>query len=280
MNKFIFCFLLVISSCSTGNLTVITELPMELKEASGITISSNQNILWIINDSDNKPILYGVNKKGKIKKTLNIKAKNRDWEDLTTDLKGTIYIGNFGNNANDSKALSILKVSKDSLNLSKKIPVEKIKFKYPEQKKFPPKNKNMHFDCEAFFHFNDSLYLFTKSRNPDKKGKTNLYGLPAKPGSYKAQYKASFNTCNKRGCWVTSAAINKTGDKMALLTENSVFVFSNFKGSHFFNGNVKEYSFAYSSQKESVCFKNDSILYITDEYIGISGGNLYEFNLD
>lgn len=273
-----FILLLIFCSCNTGKLKVVNDLPMSLKEVSGIETDSHDSSLWMVNDSGNKPILFKVDTKGTIIKQITIKAKNRDWEDLTTDPKGNIYIGDFGNNENNSKHLKILKVSKDSLHLNSVIP-EKIKFNYPEQTKFPPKKKDRYFDCESFFFYNDSLFLFTKSRNSKHRGKTNLYKLPSKPGTYKATYINTFNTCDDLGCWVTSADINKDGSKVALLTENNVFVFSGLNSSNFFTSKVTRYNFKYDSQKESVCFKNDSTLYIADEYRGVDGGNLYEFKL-
>ena len=257
------------------------DIPLELFEVSGLSINKEQNIFWMINDSGNKPILYGLDKDGNIIKEITIRAKNRDWEDLTVDKKGNIYIGDFGNNKNERKNLSILKINKDSLNTNQKfITPEIISFTYPEQTKFPPKNKKRHFDCESLIFHNDSLYMFTKSRSSKNKGKTNLYQLPSEKGDYKAKFINTFNTCEDKGCWVTSADINDDGSKIALLTENSVFIFSDFNTTNFFKSNVKRYSFNHSSQKESVCFKNDSTLYIADEYVGINGGNLYEFKLD
>ena len=281
MNKFLLSFLLLASSCDTGNLKTIIDLPLDLNEASGLTVDDKNNIFWMINDGGNKSILYGLNLEGQIIRKIKIKAKNRDWEDLTTDDKGNIYIGNFGNNDNDSKGLSILKISKDSLNLgTKAISPERISFIYPEQKKFPPKKSKRNFDCESFFFYNDSLYLFTKSRIQKKRGQTNMYQLPSTKGSYEAKLLNTFNTCEDSGCWVTSADINKQKNKIALLTENSVFIFSNFEKNKFFEGDFEQFSFDHNSQKESVHFKNDSILYISDEYLGIHGGNLYELKIN
>ncbi len=273
--------LLLATSCDTGNMIVVADLPLDLNEVSGTEISSHNGSIWMINDSGNKPILYGLNENGTIMKAIRINAKNRDWEDLTIDLDGNIYIGNFGNNANDSKNLSILKISIDSLNANlTSITPEIIEFTYPDQSKFPPKKAKRHFDCESFFFYRDSLYLFTKSRAPKKRGTTNLYQLPSISGRYEAKYISSFNTCEDSGCWVTSADIDPEENQMALLTENSVFIFSEFIGRDFFSAEFKRYPFQFNSQKESVCFKNDSTLYITDEYLGMHGGNLYEFKIN
>ena len=281
MRNYFFIVCVLLMSCETGDLKVIMDLPISLNEVSGLETDARNNLFWMVNDSGNKPILYGLDNTGKIIKAIKVKAKNRDWEDLTTDPEGNIYIGNFGNNDNDSKGLSILKITAKDLSKNKEsIKPKIISFTYPEQKKFPPKKSKRHFDCEAFFFFNDSLYLFTKSRAPKEPGKTNLYKLPTTKGNYEAEYIDTFNTCDQSECWVTSADINSKGNKLALLTENSVLVFSKLKGNKFFESNYKRYEFDYTSQKESVAFKNDSTLYIADEYLGVTGGNVYEFIID
>ncbi len=268
-------------SCDTGKLTVIADLPIDLNEVSGLAFDKKNNLFWMINDSGNKPILYGINNNGNIIKEITINAKNRDWEDLTYDTYRNLYIGDFGNNDNDRKNLLILKIHKDSLEANlKSITPERISFSYPEQTKFPPKKSKRHFDCESFFFYQDSLYLFTKSRYSGNKGKTNLYQLPAHKGNFEAKHINTFNTCPETGCWVTSADINDTGDKIVLLTENSAFLLTEFKGTNFFKAKIDRFLFDHKSQKESVFFKNDSTLYIADEYLGMHGGNLYEFSLD
>ena len=121
MKKLIALFYVLLLACDTGNLTVVTELPKSLREASGLEKIPNSNFLWMINDSGNKSILYGLNSSGEIIKQLKINAKNKDWEDLASDSTGNIYIGDFGNNANERKKLTILKVNNDSLESDDKI---------------------------------------------------------------------------------------------------------------------------------------------------------------
>jgi len=278
VRKLLVLFYLLLLACDTGNLKVVTELPKSLSEASGLETTSGSDYLWMINDGGNKPILYGLDTLGVIKTQIKINAKNNDWEDLASDKDGNIYVGDFGNNANDRKKLVIYKVSNDSVN-NNKTDVEKISFYYPDQKKFPPKSEKRHFDCESFIFYNDSLFLFTKSRSKKDYGKTNLYKIPAKKGRHKAEYISSFTTCDAYSCWVTSADINASEKKVVLLTEFSAWVFTDFKSSNFFSGTVNQFPFDHYSQKESVIFKNDSTLYITDERTGPKGGNLYQLEL-
>ena len=279
MKKILFCVTLFVLNCNTGNLKVITDLPKTLYEVSGTETTTNSDLIWMLNDSGNKAELLGLNSKGKIIKKLKIKAKNNDWEDLTTDNEGNIYIGDFGNNANKRKKLAVLKVRKDSLSNSEKTEIDRISFYYPNQQKFPPKKSQMYFDCEAFFHFNDSLYLFTKSRVKNHFGKTNLYKIPAKKGHHEAQFIATFKTCDEIPCWITSSDINSNGKLDALLTLDAVWLFTNYTNDNFFNGKAIELPLEHESQKEGICFKNDSTLYITDERSRGKGGNLYELKI-
>lgn len=276
----IFAFILTYTACNTNTLIIKADLPKTLNEVSGTETTTKSNLIWMLNDGGNKAKIYGVNKNGKIKKELKIKAKNNDWEDLTSDKDGNIYIGDFGNNLNKRKDLAILKVSHSSLEKDKSIAIDRISFYYPDQNKFPPKNKKMHFDCEAFFHFNDSLYLFTKSRVKNDYGKTNLYKIPAIKGTHEAVFLGAFNTCEDIQCWTTSADISDDGKNVALLTQKGIWIFSNFSNDDFFNGTINTYAFETETQKEGICFKNSNTLYITDENARGGHGSLFELQLN
>ncbi|GAA3617068.1 hypothetical protein Q4Q39_00540 [Flavivirga amylovorans] len=280
MNKFLLLVILLTVSCNPESQNVIADLPKTLHEVSGTEIVSNSDVIWMLNDSGNASKIYGLNRKGKIKKELKIDAKNHDWEDLTADKAGNLYIGDFGNNVNERKNLCVLKVNATDLKSSKKIDIERISFTYSNQKKFPPKKKKLYFDCEAFFHYNDSLYLFTKSRVKNDFGKTHLYKIPAKKGNHIAELISTFSFCDDLHCWITSADISDDGKQMVLLTQKSFLVFTDFTSDDFFNGTFKQYDFKNESQKESICFKDRNTVYITDEKAHGGGGNLYEFKLE
>jgi len=279
MNKLLILFFLIVYNCDTGNLNIVADLPKILDEVSGTETTWDSNLIWTLNDSGNKSKIYGLNKNGSIITEIKINAKNNDWEDLTSDKKGNLYIGDFGNNMNRRTNLAILKINKNALATDHKINVDRILFKYPNQTKFPPKKDRMHFDSEAFFYYNEHLYLFTKSRVKHDFGRTNLYKIPATPGFHVAEYINSFNSCSDPGCWITSADISDDGNIVSLLSPKSVFTFTNFTNDDFFNGTVKQYDFSVLSQKEGVCFKTNETLYITDEKAHGEGGNLYEFKL-
>lgn len=273
-----FSFLSLISCQNFGQLKVLADLPKSLKEVSGTETTKDNDLIWMVNDGGNPPKLYAVSKKGKIKKEIYVKAKNRDWEDLTFDNKGNIYIGDFGNNQNKRKNLTILKVDKKYLD-KKNAEVDKINFKYPDQNKYPPKKKNLFFDTEAFFYANNYLYIFTKSRVKKKYGKTSLYKVPAKEGNYTAELIGKYENCDDLECWITSADISDDGKKVVLLSQKNVLVFSGFKNDNFLSGKVRKIELTHRSQKEGVCFKDNNTILITDEKAHGAGGNLYELSI-
>ena len=282
MKKITFLFsLLLLASCNNfGELKLISNLSKNLEEVSGTEVVSNSKLIWMLNDGGNKSKIYGVSKKGKIVKSLTVKAKNNDWEDLASDEKGNLYIGDFGNNESRRKNLVILKVKNKDLSNSKKVAVEKIKFYYPNQSKFPPKRKQLFFDSESFFYYNNSLYIFTKSRVKTKFGKTSLYKIPATKGNHKAEFISDFNNCDEMDCWITSADISDDGSKVALLSPSYVLIFSNFKKDDFLSGKVTKIPLSFNSQKEGITFKDNNTLLITDEKAHGVGGSFYELKID
>ncbi len=260
------------------DLIFINDLSKLNREISGITLFPNEQIIYAINDSGNNNSIFLFDLKGNIQKEIRIpNTKNKDWEDLTYDNERNLYIGDFGNNNNDRKNLVVYKVSNISSNSPK---VSEINFTLEDQEKFPPKKKKRNFDIEAMVYRNDFLYLFSKNRSSKFEGTTKLYKIPARPGDHMAKLIDTFSTCDDdKDCFITGAAINSDGSKIVLLTYNKLFVLSDFEGDQLFEGKIDKIKLNHYSQKEGICFKNDSVLLITDEGTGKSAGNLYEYYL-
>jgi len=250
------------------------KLPMQLTEVSGMYIESDEHWWWH-NDSGDQPILYRTNSEGnQLKEVVLTGARNVDWEDMTHDDNGNIYIGDFGNNTNRRKDLRIY------IYNSFKETLDSIEYSYPDQTLFPPKEADRNFDMEAFFWMNDSLHLFSKN----KMGKGNYYCkhyiIPSNPGIYEAQLVDSIYLKNRI---VTAAAISPDQKTVALLSYNykkvlgifpwsgaSIFFIRDFENNHFFKGNVykkKVPGFLLAAQFESLDFLNDDIIYVASEKI-------------
>ncbi|WP_343914767.1 SdiA-regulated domain-containing protein [Aquimarina litoralis] len=277
---FLLCCTLTVS-CQKKNdtdLIMIDHLSNALHEISGITYIKGESNLYAVNDSGNENVVFLLNQKGKILEEIKIpNSKNVDWEDLAYDHNNNIYIGDFGNNNNDRKNLTIYRVSGIK---NKQIKTTTIEFFLEDQKKFPPSKKKRNFDIEAFFYNKGSFYLFTKNRGSKFNGETKLYKLQDKPGKQKAKLIDTHTICDDaRDCFISSAAINYNGDTIALLTYNKIFILSDFKGDDLFGGKIKKIKLNHFSQKEGICFLTDSTLLIVDEKQKKTKGALYKYRL-
>lgn len=274
-------FLLIISSCANhGQLTLEGKLPKKLKENSGIA-SFGGNSAWFVEDNGNSDNIYKTDLQGNIIRQLEVKnAKNRDWEDLTKDKKGNLYIGDFGNNGNTRKNLIIYKLPNPTTEKGEKITAKKIKFNYPEQENFPPKKEQLIFDAEAFFHHNNHLYIFTKNRATPFTGKTSIYRLPDKEGNHEAKLMGTITLGSDWDtCRVTSADISQDGKTIALLGYGKLWLLTDFSLGDFSKGNLQEIDLGIRTQLEAVCFVGINSLLLSDEGMNKTGRNLYSYQL-
>jgi hypothetical protein len=265
IQKLIFS-LLFLSSCDTGKLNVIADLPHSLKEVSAAETLPDSDLIWVIEDAGNKNNLYGLNTQGKIIKDLDISnASNIDWEDLTSDDSGNLYIGDFGNNSKNRDDFTIYKVANPNTE-ARHTTAEKINFLLPKEMKSE--------DFEAFFILNDFFYIFSKENKS-----SILLKVPNIIGKHTAELIADFNLDGKHHK-ITSADVSDDGKTVALLNHDKLWKISDFESDNFFKGTIEELKFNHDSQKEGICFKNANTVYITDEKNKNEGGNLYEFKLN
>ncbi|GGF12016.1 SdiA-regulated domain-containing protein [Flavobacterium limi] len=273
--------LLACQQQSNTDLKTLYSLPKKLKEVSGITYFPETNMIYTLEDSGNKNEIYAINSEGKLEKNIAItNAVNTDWEDITKDKEGNIYIGDFGNNDNERQDLCIYKVAKDELNKENALSEYKVFFSYPEQTEFPPKKKELFYDVESFFEQDGYFYLFTKNRSKGFDGTAFIYKIKNASGTQKAVRIGEFKTCaNYNHCVLTSATISPDGKKVVLLSHDKIVLFKDFSGDLFHKGTQTEISLNHFSQKEAIVFKDNNTLLIADEKTNKVGGNVYEFKL-
>lgn len=217
-----------------------TILPAAIREVSGMTRAPDGS-LWMLNDSRNPPELFRVDPfSGGLLETRKLPVPNRDWEDLTSDSSGYLYIGDFGNNKNARQNLCVFRYHPASGAL------DSIRFDYPDQQAFPPGDERAwNFNCEAMVFFRDSLHLFSKNVF---KGNfvTKHYVVPAKPGRYVAILRDSLVLKNRV---ITGAALSPDGRTLAVTsyiigkklgfipyTKATAYFFRDFTGSRFLSG--------------------------------------------
>ncbi|MFD2516186.1 hypothetical protein ACFSRY_20110 [Pontibacter locisalis] len=230
----------------------ISKLDDQVLESSGLAHATDSTY-WTHSDGANPAELYEVNSKGKVLQTLPLALQNIDWEELAED-KEHVYIGDFGNNANNRRDLRIYKLSRNNYAL-----VGTIEFKFEDQADFPPSKDDLHFDLEAFFYHQDSLYLFTKSRGKNKKLK--LYTLPASPGQHTAKLLEQLPVT----AMTTAADISPTGEKFAVLGYGRLYLFEVQKGNISLGGRHYCIPLSRTGQAEALLFTAPDELLITNE---------------
>jgi len=259
-------------------------LDKHLKEISGIEFDKRKR-LWAINDGGDEAKLYRLDENGNITRSIEIEnAKNWDWEDMTQDVFGHFFIGDFGNNGKDRQWMTIYKIENPIDIKSDKTKAEIIKFTHPDfQSEQDDKiYKDAHYDIEAFVYFNRKLYLFTKNRTSPFDGKTRIYRIGDHAANFKAEYVNEFKTCTiiRELCWITSAALSPDRTKLVLLDSERIWLFENWQNDDFFSGDAYQINLGIVTQKEAVAFLDDNTVIFTDEVFSGFGGNGYIIKLD
>jgi hypothetical protein len=253
-------------------------LSEELKEISGIQYI-NDTLIAAHNDGGNGPMLYFLNpNSGKILKRVVVKGvKNTDWEDIA--LEGNyLYIGNFGNNENKRKNLSIIRVSWKEALVNDSINSEFMTFEYGDQKAFPPEKKALNFDAECLAFADGYLWLFTKNRTEPFDGISNVYRIKFQGNTHsilKSEYSIKIGS---KG-WMFDSV---TGGDFAfgyfyLTTYNRVLKYLFSEGKFTL---VKQYKYNEYNQKEAITVIKDDQIYVANEFQKVLGKQkLYRISL-
>lgn len=241
-------------------------MPSSLVENSGMLVSSPDRI-WLHNDSGDGAKLYLIDTFGNILRTVLVQnASNLDWEDITQDRMGNVYIGDFGNNNNDRQNLKIYKIPHPDSVVGTTTQASVIHFYYPEQTAFPPAATAQQYDAEALIYYQDSLYIFTKDRTVPHLAQTLLYQIPADTGYHAAVLLDSFQTNQISYIFeVTAAAISPNNQQVALLGANRIWLFYGYSGNRFFQGTQQTILLQSTTQKEALDFVDSTQLYFSNE---------------
>ena len=259
----------------------ICTLSDTLIENSGLFLDQN-NRIWLHNDGGNLSEIYRINNLGQIDKIIHIKnATNIDWESITSDNNGHVFIADIGNNDNTRQNLSILKIPDPSNIVDDSIIAEKIFFSYEDQTAFPPAADQMNFDAEAIIHYNQHLYIFTKNRCTPFDGYTYMYKIPDSAGTYIAIKIDSLFLGNglQEIFQVTDAAIDSNNNHLVLLGYYNIWFINNFSGDQFLSGTLNTLSFPSLSQKEAITWVSSDSLLMSDEFFNNTGKKLYGIKL-
>lgn len=238
------------------------QLPLALTEVSGLAYQSPDS-LWWHTDSGGEAALYRTDREGTLLGTYPIpSAINRDWEDLTQDDQGRLYIGDFGDNRRQRSDMRIYTWHPTTQK------VDSILYTYPDEQRY---------DVEAFFWYQDSLHLFTKSRINKGCLTTYHFVLSDHPGTQEAILRDSLQL---RKRVVTGAAIDPVNGEVALVayyyrkvwgifprSAATVFFLNDYPEGRFLRGTIssRPISFLVATQYESIDFLDSRYVMVASE---------------
>jgi len=182
-------------------------LPTSLNENSGL-VFINADSCWWINDSDNEAELILTNSNGKDVRIYSLQGTNTDWEDLSQDDMGNLFIGDIGDNARKRSSYKFYKYDPSTKSL------DSILFKYGG-------NQSVSHDCESFVWFENNIHLFTKGAVDKKDFICNHYSMDDHTTIQNSKLRGSINL---KPFVVTGACISPDGKTLALLSYRYKFV--------------------------------------------------------
>ena len=240
----------------------------KIDESSGLVKSRQfEDVFWTHNDHGDSARIFATTAEGKLIREVRISgAKHVDWEDIATDNAGHLYIGDFGNNRDNQKELTVYMVGEPNPRESDSVSVlKRIHFSFPDQKDYPNPRDKKKVDCEALFWANGHLYCLTKHRR-DRLTKLYRFG-PLQDNAHQTLTKiVEFNIDGV----VTSADASIDSSKLLVLCSKSVLLFDKPSDSdNYLAGKFKRIRFE-GRNCEAICFDG------SDVFISNEQGDIYK----
>jgi hypothetical protein len=146
--------------CIAQKVIKINEISLDSQiiETSGLIYYNNN--YFSHNDSQGLPQLYVIDStSGNVNGVINTGIyRNRDWEDIAL-FDNNIFVGDIGNNSGARTDLKIYKLSASD-NFEK--PSDSTHFVFEDQTVYERNFRNTPYDCEAFFVYKQTAYIFSK----------------------------------------------------------------------------------------------------------------------
>jgi hypothetical protein len=230
MNRLLSFFFVILAFYSTAQFKKEKfKLDLELSEISGLEVY-NDSTLIAVNDGGNSSTIFFLDLKGSIiKRTVVANARNHDWEDLTVDDSGHLYVADIGNNLQNRKDLAVLKIDLRTAYVLDTVHAEAINVSYSNQIKFETSDVSC-YDAEAIYWHNDSLHVLTKIRtrpvNNEQTHGTYEYSFPDLSGDYTLIPNQHYFTGGKNRLKFQVTAADRHGEKLMILTYGRIFVYN------------------------------------------------------
>jgi hypothetical protein len=195
----------------------------DIVELSGLSLSRRSpGVLWTHNDSGHEPYLFAVDSTGATLSRVRVTgARLIDWEDMASgpcDAGNCLFVGDIGDNSGRRDSISIYVVPEPALTDSATAPATVLNLRYPDHPR----------DAEAMFVLpNGDLYLVSKGRR-DSVALFRLAKAAQQPATLTTleQVRALWSRPRERIDRVTGASASPDGQRVAIRTYRSLFIFS------------------------------------------------------
>lgn len=129
-----------------------------IRESSGIVASRRfPEVLWTHNDSGHAAELFAIDREGNLLAEFEVAGRNVDWEDISIDDDGRLYIADIGNNSRERREIRVLVVEEP--DPASPVPADPLRPERIFRLRYPEMGA---FDAEAFFVHDGRGYLVSK----------------------------------------------------------------------------------------------------------------------
>ena len=225
--RFIHAVILLLPSAAgcdknSGPHCLVGRLDHRVVHEGSAVIDSRQHpgVFWTVCDSGNPADLFAFRRDGTLLGRFPVDATNTDWESLSADDEGHLFIGDTGNNDRDREMIVVYKVDEPDPTVRRgrrpRVPVlESWRLTYPDKP----------FDAESLVINGDTGYVIAKHHG---KG-AGLYSFSLAPQPYGPQVLHYVGDLPIH-VPVTDAALSHDKDRLAIQTGDGPYVFSGLGG--------------------------------------------------
>ncbi|MDB6029753.1 MAG: hypothetical protein JWM16_91 [Verrucomicrobiales bacterium] len=184
-----------------------------ITESSGIIQSTKDPLVFWTHNDGKRANLFGMTREGKpITEFVVVNAALHDWEEISTDRKGHIYIGDIGNNEARRNQIAVYEADEPD----PKSQIGMVKVNRGWQLRFPKQP----FDCESLFIKGGYAYVISKVF---KNAKAELFRFPLT--DQKEPVVLELVAQLRIDSPVTGACLSPDGKKLGIVSKGGAYVY-------------------------------------------------------
>lgn len=225
-------------------------------ESSGVVASRRYpKVLWTHNDGGGpkKQVLYAIDREGQTRAALPVTgATFRDWEDISIDDAGHLFLADIGNNDAKRDTLAVYQIDEPNPDTDSGAVAVKRKWelKFPEAP----------FDCESLFIWKDYGYVVSKVF---KDARAQIFRFPLQDTRTPLTLELVATTTIQSP--VTSGDISSDGKLLGLVAKDGAYVYR-INGDVARVGQIRpDYVKLKDKHIEGCCFVPDGLLATSEE---------------